>query len=117
MLILKIYLKRKIIDRLMIQQLIDILDNSKNKSIDFSNYKSYNLTNYMNVNDYEVLEALKDYVNDSLVEVKIYYNSITKSFNNIGILDFDDCRVIDLDDDNYTMMNKGIDLSKELKIE
>ena len=99
----------------MIDQLVDILENSKNKSIDFKTYKSFYLNSYLNVNDSKIIEILKNYQLDSHEEVKIYYNSLTNSFNNIGIIDLDDYRVIDLDDDDFTMMNKGIDRSKELK--
>ena len=100
----------------MSDQLIVILEKSKNKSIDFSKYKSYFLNTYLKVNNEEIKLILKDYIEESLVDVKVYYNSKTETFNNIGIIDLDDYRVIDLDDDNYTMTNKGIDKSIELNL-
>ena len=101
----------------MADQLKEILDISRKKTVDYTNYTEYYLDNYLKVKNDNVLQVLKRYVEESLFEIKIYYNSQTETFNNIGIIDLDDYRVIDLDDDNYTMTNKGIDKSIELKIE
>ena len=101
----------------MSNQLKHILDSTKDKSIDFTKYKSYYISEYLDMNDPNIINILKEYLDDSLIDIKIYYNSKTKTFNSVGILDLDDYRVVDLDDDNWTMTNKGIDIQVELKIE
>jgi len=37
------------------------------------------------------------------------YNSVTTCCDLIGVVDIDGTRIIDFDDNNYTMTNKGID--------
>ena len=41
--------------------------------------------------------------------MKAYYNYRTLLCDTIGVIDMDNHRIIDFDDNYFTMMNKGID--------
>ena len=84
--------------------------------VDFNKYESFKINKYHNINDPLIIEKLKKFKKETKKNIKIYYNLRTKQFDNVGVIDTDDCRIIDLDDDFYTMINKGIDLQTELKL-
>jgi hypothetical protein len=41
--------------------------------------------------------------------MKAFYNSVTTNCDMIGVIDTDGTRIIDFEDNYYTLMNKGID--------
>lgn len=98
----------------MKSELNNILELTKNKR--FNDYTSYFLSNYLSVKNDIIIAILTIYKED-FKNVKIYFNPKTNSFNNIGVIDTENGRIIDLDDDSYTMENKGIDVSIELKLD
>ena len=100
----------------MYSQFKHILDNSIEQKIDYGKYHTFFLNEYFKISDKNIIDIIKEYVECSPIEVKVYYNSQTLIFNNIGVLDIDDYRIIDLDDDMYTMTNKGIDKQVQLDI-
>ena len=56
-------------------------------------------------------KELKNIINEGNKDIKsrVYlYNKRTHLFNIIGVVDVDNIRYIDFDDDWYTMTNKGI---------
>ena len=49
-------------------------------------------------------------------KIKILYNDITKCCSSIGVIDINDIRYFDFDDEEWTMANKGLDCSTDKTI-
>ena len=84
-----------------------IMKNIKEENKIFENYSEFYLDEYYFIEDNNIKNYLTLYKKDNL-KIKIFFNNNTKKFNNIGIIDTSTNRIIDLDDDYYTMENKGI---------
>lgn len=84
-----------------------IMENIKEENKIFENYSEFYLDKYYFIEDSNIKNYLNLYKKDNL-KIKIFFNNNTKKFNNIGIIDTSTNRIIDLDDDYYTMENKGI---------
>ena len=75
----------------------------------FPEYKEFFLTKTYNLNGNK---ELKNIINNGNLEnnnTDFMYNKRTHVFNIIGVIDIENKRYIDFDDDWYTMTNKGID--------
>ena len=75
----------------------------------FPEYTEFFLTKTYNLNGNK---ELKNIINEGNKDIKsrVYlYNKRTHLFNIIGVVDIDNIRYIDFDDDWHTMTNKGID--------
>ena len=91
-----------------IESIIEKIDETSN----FIEYQAFNLDKYYDINNPElepILTKLKSKSN-----IVINYNNITKKFNNIGVIDLNNVRYYDFDDDIWSLTNKGIDSTKEL---
>ena len=91
-----------------IESIIEKID----ETINFIEYQAFNLDKYYDINNPElepILTKLKSKSN-----IVINYNNITKKFNNIGVIDLNNVRYYDFDDDIWSLTNKGIDSTKEL---
>lgn len=95
-------------------ELLQILNDSK-KQLFY--YKSFYLSSSLYIKNKNIINILKKYISESNIKIKIYYNSITELFDSINIIDIHQFRIIDLDDNMHSMMNKGICKQIELKIE
>lgn len=95
-------------------ELLKILNDSK-KELFY--YKSFYLSSSLYIKNNNIISILKQYINESNLKIKIYYNSETELFDSINIMDTEQFRIIDMDDNMYNMTNKGIYKQIELKIE
>ena len=87
----------------MIEEIINKINKIKN----IKKYTEFSLNKYFSIDDIQnIISNLKRNSNNI-----VSYNSITESFNNIGVIDIDDKRYYDFDDDIWTLTNKGIDCS------
>ena len=77
----------------------------------FAEYKEFNLDRYYDLKDEKILTIIQSINRCNNV---IRYNKVTKQFNNIGVIDINNTRYLDFDDDIWTMTNKGIDCSEDL---
>ena len=91
-----------------IESIIEKIDLTSN----FIEYQAFNLDKYYDINNTELQPILNKLKSKS--NIVINYNSITKKFNNIGVIDLNDVRYYDFDDDIWSLTNKGIDSTKEL---
>ena len=91
-----------------IETIIEKIDETSN----FTEYQEFNLDKYYDINNTELQPILTKLKSKSNIVIK--YNSITKRFNNIGVIDLNNVRYYDFDDDIWTLTNKGIDSTKEL---
>ena len=91
-----------------IETIIEKIDETSN----FTEYQAFNLDKYYDINNTELQPILNKLKSKS--NIVINYNSITKKFNNIGVIDLNDVRYYDFDDDIWSLTNKGIDSTKEL---
>jgi|AntAceMinimDraft_13_1070369.scaffolds.fasta_scaffold26251_2 translation elongation factor P/translation initiation factor 5A len=98
----------------MENELLQILNDSK-KQLFYCKY--FYLSSSLYIKNKNIINILIKYISESNTKIKIYYNSITESFDSINIIDTHQFRIIDLDDNMYSMMNKGIYKQIELKIE
>ncbi len=69
-------------------------------------YLEFPLKKPININK-EIKELIRN-LNDQN-NIKAYYNPLTLVCDTIAVVDIDDTRVIDFDDNNFTLLNKGID--------
>ena len=69
-------------------------------------YIEFHLSKPLNINE-EIKELIRNLNNQS--NTKAYYNHKTLTFDTIGVVDIDNNRIIDFDDNNFTLENKGID--------
>lgn len=69
-------------------------------------YIEFHLSKPLNINE-EIKELIRNLNNQS--NTKAYYNPVTLVCDTIAVVDIDDTRVIDFDDNNFTLLNKGID--------
>ena len=95
-------------------ELLKILNDSKKEIF---HYKSFYLSSSLHIKNNNIINILKQYINEPNLKIKIYYNSVTESFDSINIMDTEQFRIIDMDDNMHSMMNKGICKQIELKIE
>lgn len=80
-----------------------IFINKYDKYTEFKLKKIYNL-------DSKLQNILIDL--NSKENIKAYYNKNTKCFDRIAVLDQDNEKIIDFNDDMCDMMNKGLDFMK-----
>ena len=75
-----------------------------NNTLHFKDYSMFALKNTL------CIDRMKPIMISLNKNHKTYclYNSKTLRCDNIGVVDVNDKRYIDFDDNNYTMMNKGI---------
>ena len=69
-------------------------------------YLEFPLKKPININK-EIKELIRN-LNDQN-NTKAYYNPVTLVCDTIAVVDIDYTRVIDFDDNNFTLLNKGID--------
>ena len=91
---------------------IEIIIAKIDETSNFIEYQAFNLDKYYDINNTELQPILNKLKSKS--NIVINYNSITKKFNNIGVIDLNDVRYYDFDDDIWSLTNKGIDSTKEL---
>ena len=90
------------------EEIHEILNKIK-QTTNFPEYTEFFLNKVYNLNGNK---ELKNIINEGNRDIKsrVYlYNKRTHLFNIIGVVDIDNIRYIDFDDDWYTMTNKGID--------
>ena len=73
----------------------------------YTEYTEYNLRKTIDVNNKKVKCIINEINNDSNMEC--YYNGKTRKCDVVGVIDMNNIRIIDLDDNIYTLTNKGID--------
>ena len=88
-------------------EVFDILFNNEN--IIFNDYKEFFLKNPINMKENLNQELI--YKLNKLPNCEAFYNSKTYNCDIIGIVDINNVRYYDFDDDFWTMTNKGIDVS------
>lgn len=69
----------------------------------FETYKEHKLDKYYTINNVKSIFLKIKNENNT-----ISYNGSTRRFNNIGVIDLNGVRYYDLDDDMWTMTNKGL---------
>ena len=69
-------------------------------------YLEFPLKKPININK-EIKELIRNLNEQNIT--KAYYNPATLVCDTIAVVDIDDTRVIDFDDNNFTLLNKGID--------
>lgn len=91
----------------MDHELDRILKEICNNVNNYKKYQEFNLSYGLNVKD----PYIKNLINDmnKKEHVICLYNSKTYYCDIIGVLDINNIRYIDFDDNYYTMENKGID--------
>ena len=81
---------------------------SKINDLKYTNkYIEYPLKKPININNNEIKNLIINLNNQS--NTKAFYNPKTLTCDTIGVVDIDNIRIIDFDDNNFTLLNKGID--------
>lgn len=83
-----------------------ILNNIRTTEL-YENYVSYRLLESISIDNPNYKNIINEINSHS--NMKCYYNGLTRMCDNIGVVDINNIRIIDFDDDMYTMTNKGID--------
>ena len=86
----------------MIENLINKIKNIRC----FMEYTEFKLEKSYSI--HEIKDILKHLKKEN---VEILYNNISKKFDNIGVIDINNKRYYDFDDNIWTMHNKGLDCS------
>ena len=86
---------------------INVILNNIKTTERYEKYVSYRLVNSINI-DNPIYKNIINNINKN-PNMKCYYNGLTRICDNIGVVDINNIRIIDFDDDMYTMTNKGID--------
>lgn len=73
----------------------------------FKNYTEFRLSEGIDMSQQNMKNLIVELNNKP--NMKAYYNSRTLICDTIGVIDMDNNRIIDFDDNYFTMMNKGID--------
>lgn len=73
----------------------------------FDNYTEYHLNNKICIKNTQIKKIINN-LNNSKNTICLY-NKITFLCDIIGVVDINNIRYIDFDDNYYTLMNKGID--------
>ncbi len=83
----------------------EILNKIKNTP-KYVDYVEYNLHNPINIDN----DKNKDIINElnKNPNIECYYNGKTRNCDIIGVVDINNIRIIDFDDNIYTLTNKGI---------
>ena len=90
----------------MNSEIKEILDKINQTQI-FKDYTEFTLKKNVNMNTSEMKQLIRDLNNEK--NTTAYYNSVTKNFDTIDVIDVNGSRYIDFDDNYYTLLNKGID--------
>tara|TARA_B110000495_G_C22363847_1_gene237595 strand:+ start:98 stop:400 length:303 start_codon:yes stop_codon:yes gene_type:complete len=91
------------------EEIYNILTKIKQTKI-FPEYAEFFLKKTYNLNGIDELKKLINEGNKDRTEKRVYlYNQKTHIFDIIGVIDIENVRYIDFDDNWYTMSNKGID--------
>lgn len=69
-------------------------------------YIEFHLNKPININCKETKQLIRNL--NYKINTKAYYNPVTLVCDSIGVIDVDDTRIIDFDDSNFTLLNKGI---------
>lgn len=73
----------------------------------FDKYTEFPLKQNIDMDNENMKQLIID-LNNKTRTVALY-NSVTKTCDTIGVLDMNNIRTIDFEDNNFTLMNKGID--------
>lgn len=73
----------------------------------FEKYTEFPLKQNIDMDNENMKQLIID-LNNKTRTVALY-NSVTKTCDTIGVVDMNNIRTIDFEDNNYTLMNKGID--------
>ena len=73
----------------------------------FDKYTEFPLKENIDMDNENMKQLIID-LNNKTRTVALY-NSVTKTCDTIGVLDMNNIRTIDFEDNNFTLMNKGID--------
>ena len=86
---------------------INVILNNIKTTDKYEKYVSYPLVKSIKIDK----PNYKNIINEinRMPNMKCYYNGLTRMCDNIGVVDINNIRIIDFDDDMYTMTNKGID--------
>ena len=87
-------------------ELLKILNIIK-KIQNYSDYTEYILSKTIYIDNEKVKSIINDINNHSNIDC--YYNGKTRKCDIVGVIDLNNVRIIDLDDNMYTLTNKGID--------
>jgi hypothetical protein len=90
----------------MNDELDKILETINNTSY-FDKYTEFNLDNHIDMSIGRMQQLILKLNN--CPNMKAFYNSVTTNCDMIGVIDTDGTRIIDFEDNYYTLMNKGID--------
>ena len=90
------------------EEILEVLNKIK-KTKNFPDYTEFFLKKVYNLNGNKELKNIINEGNKDIISRVYLYNKRTHLFNIIGVVDIDNIRYIDFDDDWYTMTNKGID--------
>lgn len=81
---------------------------SKIKDLKFTNkYIEFPLKEPISINNDGIKNLIIKLNNQT--NTKAFYNPRTLICDTIGVIDIDNTRIIDFDDNNFTLLNKGID--------
>lgn len=87
--------------------------NKINLKLDYPEYESFKLDKYYNFDGEQFQKLFNKLEKTQTKKILVYFNYITKRFDNIGVIDIGDTRHYDFDDDIDTMTHKGIDHQKQ----
>jgi len=78
-----------------------------NKTQNYVDYVEYKLSRPIYIDNVVIKNIVNELNNHSNIEC--YYNGKTRTCDIVGVVDMNNIRIIDLDDNIYTLTNKGID--------
>ena len=86
-----------------LQEILNIIKNTPNY-VDYVEYNLYKPIDIDNIKIKSIINKLNKNPN-----IECYYNGKTRNCDIIGVVDINITRIIDFDDNIYTLTNKGID--------
>lgn len=84
-----------------------ILEKIKNKNLIFRNYTEFLLKKTLNIKNNHIKDVINNFNKES--NIICLYNKKTYVADLIGVVDINNVRYIDFDDNQFTLTNKGID--------
>jgi hypothetical protein len=78
-----------------------------NKTQNYVDYVEYKLSRPIYIDNVVIKNIVNELNNHSNIEC--YYNGKSRKCDIVGVVDMNNIRIIDLDDNIYSLTNKGID--------